>query len=108
MINFDFFDLITLESFMVLLRSESPSGICAKLRTVAASNNRDNAPQSLFAYASHFVQSYTSLYRQRLPGAVTLLLLVRATFIWVLFFAHIPFVVNHTFNANGEVATVSL
>jgi len=30
---------------------------------------------------------------------ITLLLLVRATYIWVLFFAHIPFVVNHTFNA---------
>jgi len=30
---------------------------------------------------------------------VTLLLLVRATYIWVLFFAHIPFVVNHTFSA---------
>ena len=30
-----------------LLRSESPSGMCAKLRTVAASNNRDRAPQSL-------------------------------------------------------------
>jgi len=27
------------------------------------------------------------------------LLLVRATYIWVLFFAHIPFVVNRTFNA---------
>jgi len=30
---------------------------------------------------------------------ITLLLLVRATYIWVLFFAHIPFVVNRTFNA---------
>ena len=30
---------------------------------------------------------------------ITLLLLVRATCIWVLFFAHIPFVVNRTFNA---------
>ena len=27
----------------VLLRSEIPSGMCAKLRTVAASNNRDHA-----------------------------------------------------------------
>jgi len=27
----------------LLLRSEIPSGICAKLRTVAASNNRDHA-----------------------------------------------------------------
>jgi len=36
---------------------------------------------------------------------IILLLLVRTTYTWVLFFAHIPFVVNHTFNANGEVAT---
>jgi len=40
---------------------------------------------------------------------ITLLLLVRATYIWVLFFAHIPFVVNHTFNAtpNQGVATLT-
>jgi len=30
-----------------VLRTESPSGMCAKLRTVAASINRDHAPQSL-------------------------------------------------------------
>jgi len=30
---------------------------------------------------------------------ITLLLLVRDTYISVLFFAHIPFVVNYTFNA---------
>jgi len=30
---------------------------------------------------------------------ITLLLLVRDTYMWVLFFAHIPFVVNYTFNA---------
>jgi len=32
----------------VLLRSEIPSGKCAKLRTVAASNNRDHALRSLY------------------------------------------------------------
>jgi len=32
------------EEEMVLLRSEIPSGICAKLRTVAASNNRVHMP----------------------------------------------------------------
>ena len=32
----------------ILLRSESPSGMCAKLHTVAASNNRDHARQSLY------------------------------------------------------------
>jgi len=60
-----------------MLRSESPSGKCAKLHTVAASNNRDHAPQSL-CYCLFVPQ------------------------ISVLFFAHIPFVVNHTFNANGR------
>jgi len=54
-----------------LLRSEIPSGMCAKLCTVAASNNRDNA--------------------RNLPA--------RATYTMVLFFTHIPFVVNHTINA---------
>jgi len=50
-------------------------------------------------YASHYVQSFTSLCQQRLHAAITPLLLVRATYTWVLFFAHIPFMVNHTFNA---------
>jgi len=59
----------------ILLRSEIASGMCAKLHTVAASNNRDHALESL------------------------LLLLSRATYIMVLFFMHIPFVVNHTINA---------
>jgi len=29
--------------YLVLLRSEIPNGMCAKLRTVAASNNKDHA-----------------------------------------------------------------
>jgi len=56
----------------ILLQSEILSGMCAKLRTAAASNNRDHVSQSL------------------------LLLLACATYIMVLFFTHIPFVVNHT------------
>ena len=62
--------------YRALLRSGSPSGKCAKLRTVAASNNRDHTPWSLCycLFAPHMC-------------------------IWVLFFAHIPFVVNCTFNA---------
>jgi len=41
-----------------------------------------------------------SKQQQRSPDdEITLLLLVRATYIRVLFFAHIPFVVNRTFNA---------
>jgi len=60
--------------------------MCAKLNTAAASNNRDHVSQSVF------------------------LLLARATYIMVLFFVHISFMVNHTFNtnANVKVATVQL
>jgi len=42
-----------------MLQSESPSGMCAKLRTVAASNNRVHPTRSLFTYGSH-VQSLVS------------------------------------------------
>ena len=49
----------------ILLQLEISSGICAKLRTIAASNNRAHASQSLFAYASHHVQSFTHYYRDR-------------------------------------------
>ena len=58
-----------------LLRSEIPSGMCAKLRTVAASNNRDHA-RNLSYYC-----------------------LLAPHICMVLFFTHIPFVVNHTINA---------
>ena len=58
-----------------MLRSEMPSGMCAKLRTVAASNNRVHMPWSLYycLFAPHICM--------------------------VLFFTHIPSVVNHTINA---------
>ena len=62
-------------NLVVVLRSEIPSGICAKLRTVAASNNRVHMPWSL-------------CYCLFAPQICT-----------VLFFTHIPFVVNHTINA---------
>ena len=59
----------------ILLRSEIPSSICAKVRTVAANNNRVHMPWSLYycLFAPHICM--------------------------VLFFTHIPFVVNHTINA---------
>ena len=59
----------------VLLRLEIPSGTCAKLRTVAASNNRVHMPWSF----------YYCMFAPRVS--------------MVLFFTHIPFVVNHTINA---------
>jgi len=40
-----------------------------------------------------------SKQQQRSHAMITLLLLVCTTYVWVLFFAHIPFVVNRTFNA---------
>ena len=63
----------------ILLQSESPSGMCAKLRTVAAIEItcRDH---SIVASSCHIHM--------------------------VLFFAHIPFVVNRA--VSGEVATVWL
>jgi len=60
---------------MLVLPSEIPSGMCAKLSTVAASNNRVHMPWPL----------YYCLFGQHIC--------------MVLFFTHIPFVVNHTFNA---------
>jgi len=58
-----------------LLQSESPSSMCAKLHTVAVSNNRDHVLQSLsYACSCHIYV--------------------------VLFFTNIPFIVNHTFNAH--------
>ena len=45
-------------AFSELLRSEIPSGICAKLRTVAASNNRDHMPWSLY-YCFFAPRTYT-------------------------------------------------
>jgi len=83
-----------------LLRSEIPSGICAKLRTVAASNNRVHMPWSLFAYASRHVQSFTSA---ELPRHDHSTIACSRHICMVLFFTHIPFVVNHTFNATPWV-----
>ena len=97
-----------LSSIFVLLRSEIPSGICAKLRTVAASNNRVHMPWSLSAYAGRYVQSFTSYYRQSFHATITLLLLVRATYIYgVVLHAHPVRGESHNQrNTTGEVATV--
>ena len=83
----------------MLLRSEIPSGMCAKLRTVAASNNRDHARNlSLRSLVIAFNRSHVNISRATTTQSL-LLLLARATYITVLFFTHIPFVVNHTINA---------
>jgi len=48
--------------------------MCAKLRTAAASNNKDHATQSLFAYASRYVQSFTRSYQQSYHVAISLII----------------------------------
>jgi len=58
----------------IALRSESPSGKCAKLHTVATTNNRDTCRNHSIIACSHHIYM-------------------------VLFFAHIPFMVNRTFSA---------
>ena len=63
---------------------KSPSGMCAKLRTVAASNNRDHVSQSLYYY----------LFAPHICGVVLRAHPVRGE-------SH-----NHR-NANREVATAS-
>jgi len=42
----------------VLLRWEIPSGMCAKLRTAAASNNRNHASQSLLLLLARSTHKY--------------------------------------------------
>jgi len=69
----------------LLMQSEIPSGICAKLRTVAASINRVHMPWSLFAYAIATFNRWHRYYHQRLHATITLLLLVHATYMYGVF-----------------------
>jgi len=52
----------------VLLRSEILSGMCAMLRTVAASNNRDHALQSLLLLLAHATHIYFFLRTHPVHG----------------------------------------
>ena len=88
------------------LQSESLSGKCAKCHTVAATNNRDQQRRSLSSSplattinCSSGSQALLEVTHQDHSIGITLLFLVRATYIMVLFFTHIPLVVNHTINA---------
>jgi len=47
---------------LLVLRSESPNGMCANLRTVAASNNRVHMPQSLY-YCLFMAHKYIVVLR---------------------------------------------
>jgi len=70
----------------------------ANLRTVAASNNRDHA-RNLFSRTLVIMFNRSNVNISRgFTSQSLLLLLARATYIMVLFFTHIPFVVNQTIN----------
>jgi len=55
--------------------------------------------QYLFAYASRYVELFTRQYRQSFHVAISVTIACSRYIIMVLFFTHIPFVVNHTINA---------
>jgi len=68
----------------ILLRSKIPSGMCAKLRAVATSNNRDHARNlSLRMLGIMFNRSHVTIGRASMSQSL-LVLLARATFIMVL------------------------
>jgi len=76
-------------SIMLMLWSEIPSGMCAKLRTVAARNNRDQPTRSLSSSplastinCSPGSQALLEVTHQDHTIGITLLLLVRATYIY--------------------------
>ena len=101
---------------MTVLRSESPSGTCAKLRTVAASNNRDHPTRSLSSSplastvnCSPGSQALLEVTHQDHSIEITVLLLVRATCMYgVVLHAHPVRDESHNQrNITGEVATTS-
>jgi len=106
LINFQFMYIILLGLaiarifvWLLVLRSEIPSGMCATLRTVAASNYRDHARNvSSRTLVIKFSRSHVNICRATTSLSL-LLLLARASYTMVLFFTHIPFVVNHIINA---------
>jgi len=91
---------------LLLLRLQNPNRKCAKLHTVAANNNRVHPTRSLSSLPSGRkiscwpgAQALLEVTHQDHSIGITLLVLLRATYIWVLLFAHIPFVANRAFNA---------
>ena len=82
---------------MVLLRSEIPSGMCAKLRTVAASNNTDHARNLSSRTLVMFNRSHVKISRATTSRSLAIAC-PRCTHVFS-FFAHIPFMVIHTINA---------
>jgi len=73
---------VVIKIVVIALRLEIPSGIWAKLRTAAASNNRVHMSWSLFAHAIVTFNRWHYKYHQRLHVTITLLFLVPATYIY--------------------------
>jgi len=97
------------EDTIILLQSEIPSGMCAKLRTVAASNNREHARYlSSRTLVIVFNRSHINIGRG-LTSQSLLLLLARSCHIYnsVILHAHPVRGESHNQrNATREVATI--
>ena len=85
----------------MLLLSEIPSGMCAKLHTMAASNNRDHPSRSLSLslLASTINCSPDSQALLEVTHQDHSVIACSCHIHVFLLFAHIPFMVNHTINA---------
>jgi len=102
-------------SCLVLLRSEISSSMCAKLCTMAASNNRDHPTRSLLSSplastinCSPGSQASLEVTHQDHSIGITLLFLVRTTYIIFVLQAHAVRGESHNQrNTTGEVATTS-
>ena len=108
---FDLHIMVTAPFFAIGI----PSGMCTKLRTVAASNNRDHRTRSLSSSplastinCSPGSQALLEVTHQDHSIGITLLLLVRATYIYgVVLHAHPVRGESHNQrNTTGEVATL--
>jgi len=90
-----------------LLQSESLSGKCAKLHTVAACKNGDHEFTLVITISKYYqlFTSFISIIRGHSPRSLhrdhSIIACLCHIYMarWMLFFAHIPFVVNRTFSA---------
>jgi len=100
------------ECVVPLLRSESLNGKCAKLlwqqATIEITRSLLASPLVSAISCSLASQALLEVTHKNSSIEITLLLLVRATYIWVLFFTHIPFVVNRTSNATPRDCNTTL
>jgi len=88
----------------VAVRKPEPQVRKASHCSVAASNNRDHEITLVVTISKYYQLfiSFTSIIRGHSPRSLHRdhsIIAFRATCMWVLFFTHIMFVVNRTFNA---------